>query len=155
MEDQKVRVARKRGAPYTVNCPRTKRIFRFAASKKNFEDVKSLPHETYMYLKDETTALDMGELVVVDEVVSKEFKEQMSEADFEKINENIHSREEVVALLEGNANTMKAELKKITEESEKNFINQVASEIKLDSQAKLTFLAQWVNPSVVDGENEE
>lgn len=140
------KLERKRASMFTVNCPFSKKIYRFNGSKKGFTDKKDIPEETYLWLLNSTTTFKDGELVISesDEEAIKEFEEQIFEEDLNEIKQNSHSREEIEELLNGNTNSMKAELKKITIAEEKQFVMQVAKDIKLDSKTKMDFLEEWV-----------
>lgn len=83
-----------------------------------------------------------GDLIIVgDTEVVEDVKEGI--ADIEQYEANALTREKALSILQGNANKMKAELNKVTSQDSKAFVIDLAKEIKLDSNAKLTFLAEW------------
>lgn len=145
----KIKLARYRSYPYTVNCPVTNKKWKWAGSINKKIDSKSIPEETYNWLVMETSAIKNGQLVVVDEKAKKELKDAMLDEDIKEIESNTHTREEVEKILKGNTNTMKSKLKDITSKDEKRFIINVAKEMKLDSTTKRSFLQEWVGHEIV------
>ena len=137
------KIARNRGTKFTVNCPITKKSYKFFGSKQGRTDIKEIPEETYLWLLSDTTAFSDGELALVDMEDKKELKEQSFDEDIEVIENNTHTRDEIIKILNGNTNSMKKKLESITIKEEKAFVMQVAKEVKLDSNAKLTFLETW------------
>lgn len=155
-----INVARYRNTPYTVNYypngSGTVKTYRWNASKKK-PDVQSVSQEVINWLAHNSVAFDDGELVIIeDSDVSKE--EAMNISDKESYENNTHTYDEIVKILEGNTNKLKAELKNVTVASEKNYILSVAKDIKLDSSSKQKILADWMGIPVemlFDDEAEE
>jgi hypothetical protein len=145
------RISRLRGTDFIVNCPLSKKTYKFNGAKGSSIDTKEIEEETYLWLLNSTTTFRDAELVVAEEHM-EEFKDQVLEEELETIKANSHSREEIVKLLEGNTNTMKKKLEEITQLEEKQFVAQVASEIKLDSVAKVEFIKSWSGIDVTDKE---
>lgn len=106
-----------------------------------------LPHEVVDWLLMNSVTFSEGELVIVED--SDEAKEIISNIDdTEKYENNTHSREEIVKILEGNFMKMKSELGKITVLQEKQYVVDLAKEIKLDSSSKQKYLADWLDVPV-------
>jgi len=143
MEDKKVKLERRRNTAFTVNCPKTNKTFIWNGAAGNKIDSKEIPQETYDWLFVSTTTFTSGELVPSELEAIEELQESLDEEDKERVQNNINTRAEIVELLEGNTNSMKAKLEKITEKSEKTFVIDIAKEIKLDSAAKREFLSKW------------
>lgn len=146
--EQMIKVARYRNTPYIFNFNSnggTKR-YEWAGSKNDKHDTKNLSVEAVDWLMMNSTCFKRGELVIIEE--SDETKEIVSNlgSDIEDYMNNTHSKEEIIAILEGHHQTMQKKLKEITVDSEKKFVIDVAKEIsdKLAS-GKLTFLAEWMN----------
>lgn len=138
---EKVMLGRYRNTEYIVNFDNKKYLWMGSKGKKI--DQKEVPMDLYNYLQMSTTCFAKGELVIIprnDE--EKELVEEIVEK--EEYLANTHTREEVIKLLEGNTNKMKAELEKITRKEEKQFVINVAKEINLDSAAKRKFLVEWL-----------
>lgn len=150
MSEQKtLKVARYRNSPYTVNFITNGglKTYQWASSKTNKTDVKALPSEVVDWLLMNSVTFSEGELVIVEE--TEEAKEAISNIDdTEKYENNTHSREEIVKILEGNFMKMKSELGKITVLQEKQYVVDVAKEIKLDSSSKQKYLADWLDVPV-------
>lgn len=137
-----IKLARYRNYGYTVNYNTMDGMYRtylWSGSKNGKADIKAVPEEVVQYLMMDTTAFRDGELAIVED--SNKTKEIVDNLDPEYKN-NSHSHEEVVKLLQGNTNKMKAELKKITNKEELRYVCDVAKEIKLDSNSKLAFLSK-------------
>lgn len=144
MAEEKVLVSHYRNYEYIVNYSNgdNSKTYRWAGAKNGKYDSKWIPKEVVDYLMMNGEAFESGELIVSQETPDvEEVLEGIS--DIEKYKANALSIEDVTALLQGNANKMKAELNKIEEKETKRFVVNVAKEIKLDSNAKLTFLAEW------------
>jgi hypothetical protein len=150
-----IKIARYRFAPYIVNYITNGGIktYTWTGSKGNKVDIKSIPEEVVDWLVMNSSCFREGELVIIED--TKEAKEIVENIDdVEEYRVNSHSKEEAVKLLEGNANKMKSELNKITNKDAKKFFIDVAKEIKLDSSAKQSFLAEWfgVKKDILFGE---
>ena len=143
-----IKIARYRGYPFTVNCPKTNKTYTWAGSMANKMDIKSIPQDTYDYLFMETTTFVDGALVVLDEDVKDEIKESMLEEEYAELESNTHTRGQIEKILNGNTNAMKAILEKITKKDEKRFVVGVAVELKLDSAAKRAFLCDWFGAAI-------
>lgn len=148
MEGQ-IKLARYRAGDYVVNYDNNGRLetFRWAGSKGDKIDIKSVPQHVVDYLNMNSVALSKGKLVIVsDDENSKNIKENISTDG--NLENNINTRQEIEAILKGNFPKMKSTLNKITEQSEKDFIIEVAQELKIDSVGKRKFLSEWIGITV-------
>ena len=140
-----IKVARYRNVPYVVNynlngMPRT---YTWAGSKNGKYEVKEIPEEVVNWLVMNSQCFNDGELVIVDESEdAKEIVDNIIEK--EQYENNTHTKEEIIKILNSNYNTMVSKLEKITVNEEKRFVIDVAKEIKLDSVKKQKYLADWV-----------
>lgn len=94
-----------------------------------------------------TTALKNGELVILDiesNENAKEIIDNMLESDSKQYEINSITKDEIINLLQGNYKKMEKELNKITSQSTKEFVLQVAKEIKIDSLTKQKILKNWI-----------
>jgi hypothetical protein len=142
--EQLIKIARHRTSPYIVNYPfnGAHKIYTWAGSKGNKTDIKTVPQEVVDYLMMNSACFRLGELAIIED--TEEAKEVVANIDdVEEYKNNTHSKEEVVKILEGNFMKMKSELAKVTNKSEMKFFIDVAKEIKVDSNSKLKFLAEW------------
>jgi len=94
-----------------------------------------------------TACFDKGQLVIQeDDVIVNEIKDTITEVDTYENNTN--TKEDIEKLLGGNINKLKAELKKITVDSEKQFVIDIASDMKENlTKGKLDALAEWMGVS--------
>jgi hypothetical protein len=141
-----IKVARLRNRPYKVNYvdDGIKKTYVWSGSKGSIIDTKDIPEEVVNYLLMFTTCFKEGDLKIIENDESS--KELASNIDNkEQYDNNTHSKEEIIRLLEGNFMKMKSELSKITVKQEKEFVVEVAKEINLDSSSKRQFIAEWVN----------
>jgi hypothetical protein len=148
-----INVARHKTFPYTVNFKAdggSVKQFTWNGSTGKKIDIKAIPEEVVDWLITNTVCFKEGELKIVDEDAELEFLDNVSEEDKESYLNNTNSKSDIVKLLEGNANTMKAKLEKITTQTEKLFVIEVAKEIKLDSSTKQKFLAEWAGYKAED-----
>lgn len=139
-----IKIARYRTTPYHVNYNMNGLLksYTWAGSKGTKVDVKSIPQEVVDYLLMNSVCFKEGELAIIED--TEEAKEVVSYIeDVEEYRNNTHSKEDAIKILEGNFSKMKSELGKITNKGEKKFFIDTAKEIKLDSNAKLKFLAEW------------
>lgn len=145
MAKETVKLARHRATDYYVNYPTNNGGFKsyvWSGSKGKRIDTKEVPLEVIDYLMVNSRCFKEGELRIVEDTPeAKEIIETIPEK--EEYEMNSHTKEEVESLLSGNFNKMKSELTKITNKDEKKFFIEVAKEIKLDSNSKLKFLAEW------------
>lgn len=143
--EKMIKIARYRNTPYTVNYNMNNgamKSYQWSGSTTNKIDIKPVPEEVVNWLLMNSVTFRDAELVIVDD--SEDAKEVIDNiGDVEEYQNNAHSREDVVKLLKGNVNKLKAELKKITVDSEKRFIIEVAKEEKIDSNAILKALSEW------------
>ena len=146
------KIARYRSFEFIVNCPHTQKVYKFLGSRNGFTDIKELPEETYNWLMSSTTTFTDGELVLVEDEAKEELKNATYEEEFEKIEANTHTRDEIVKILNGNTNSMKKQLEAITIPEEKRFVVEIAKDIKLDSVAKIDFIKAWSGVDVHDEE---
>jgi hypothetical protein len=142
--EKTIKVARYRTSPYIVNYITNggMKTYAWSGSKGKKVDIKEIPVEVVDWLVMNSACFRDGELAIIED--SEEAKEIVENIDdVEEYRNNTHSKEEIIQLLNGNINKMKSALNKITNKGEKKFVIEVAKEIKLDSNAKLTFLADW------------
>lgn len=143
---EKIKLARHRNTSYFVkyDADGSNRQWSWAGSRNGRVDVKEVPKEVVEWLQMNSICFDKGELVIVeDNDFTKEVKDGIVE--IETYENNTHSKEEIEKLLNGNINKMKSELKKITVDSEKQFVIEVASTLKDDlTKGKLDFLSEWM-----------
>lgn len=142
-----IKLARYRHTPYYVRCTVNggEKKYVWAGSKNNRAEIKEVPKEVVDYLLINSTCFDKGELVILeDNEHAKEAVDNITEK--EKYKNNSHSREEIEKLLKGNINKMKSELNKIDVDSEKQFVLEIAKDMKDDlTNGKVQFLADWLN----------
>lgn len=145
MQD-KIKLARYRNTSYFVryNADGSNRQYIWNGSKNGKAEIKEVPIEVVQWLQMNSICFDKGELVIVDETdESKEIKDGIVE--IETYENNTHTKEDIEKLLTGNINKLKAELKKITVDSEKQFVIDVAISLKDDlTKGKLDALADWM-----------
>ncbi|KON87346.1 hypothetical protein AF332_11255 [Sporosarcina globispora] len=143
---EKIKLARHRNTSYFVryDADGSNRQWSWAGSRNGKIDTKEVPKEVVEWLQMNSVCFDKGELVIVeDNEFTKDVKDGIVE--IETYENNTHSKEEIEKLLGGNINKMKAELKKITVDSEKQFVIEVASALKDDlTKGKLDFLSEWM-----------
>jgi hypothetical protein len=143
---EKIKLARYRNTSYFVryDADGSNRQWSWAGSRNGKVDIKEVPKEVVEWLQMNSICFDKGELVILEETEdTKEIKDGIVE--IEAYENNTHSKEEIEKLLSSNINKMKAELNKITVDSEKQFVIEVASEMKDDiTKGKLDFLSQWM-----------
>lgn len=150
---EKVKLARYRNTSYFVryDADGSNRQYSWNGSKNGKPEIKEVPREVVDWLQMSTICFDKGELVLVeDNETTKELKDGIVE--HETYENNTHTQEEIEKLLKGNINKMKAELKKITVDSEKQFVIEVASAFKDElTKGKLDALADWmkIDPSIL------
>lgn len=148
MAEKTIKVSRYRGGDYTVNYDNNGRLMKYiwSGSKGNKIDTKLLPEYVVDWLIVSTSAIKNGSLVIEDDENSKEITDNINYK--EEIKNSIHTRAEIEKILKGNTNTMKSRLDKITNETEKNFVVDVAQDMKIDSMAKREFLAEWADVNI-------
>ncbi|AKO91914.1 hypothetical protein BEH_07245 [Priestia filamentosa] len=141
---KEIKIARYRNTPYTVNFTTNggMKTYKWTGVKGKKADIKPIPEEVVDWLLMNSICFREGELKIIED--TEEAKQAVENIDDKEAYENnSHSKEEVISALEGNFNKMKSVLNKVTNKDEKKFIIDVAKEIKLDSNAKLKFLAEW------------
>lgn len=142
MENEKILLERHRKRDYTVRFE-GKRYF-WAGAKGNIISKVSVPREVYDYLAMSTNCLTNGELIV-SSTTSKDLKEELDNEIYEreKLEANSLTREEVEKILKGNMAYMKSSLEKVTSFSTKQFVLDVAKEIKISNVNKQKFIKDW------------
>jgi hypothetical protein len=144
--EKMIKIERRRNSPYVLNFKNNGNLKRYewSGSKGIKIDTKELPEDVVNYLLMTSRCFTDGELKIVkDSEIAEELISNID--DIEKYENNTHTRKEIVKILEGNTNSMKKELSKITVSTEKSFVIDVAKEINLDSATKREFLASWMN----------
>lgn len=143
---EKVKLARYRNTSYFVryDADGSSRQYSWNGSKNGKPDIKEVPREVVDWLSMNSICFDKGELVILeDNETAKEIKDGIVE--IETYENNTHTQEEIEKILTGNINKMKSELNKITVDSEKQFVIEVASSLKNElTKGKLDFLAEWM-----------
>ena len=91
-----------------------------------------------------TNCLKNGELIVSANT-PKELKEELDNEIYEKEEQEANSltREDVEKILKGNMASMKSALEKVTSFSAKQFVLDVAKEMKLSNVNKQKFIKDW------------
>lgn len=142
MENQKVLLERHRKREYTVRFE-NKRYF-WAGAKGNIISKVYVPREVYDYLAMSTNCLKNGELIISSNTPT-ELKEELDNEIYEKDEQeaNALTREDVEKILKGSLPNMKTALEKITSFSTKQFILDIAKEIKISNVNKQKFIKDW------------
>lgn len=146
-----VRLTRKRPSDYVVNYNNgIKNIpFKWVGATPKREFTLAVPREVFDWLNMNTNAIRSGALVIADTEPDKEEIIQNEIMDTEEYLANTHSRADLIALLKGNINKMKKELKQITSRQEKKFVKQVADELNNSEEGlnstKYNFIVEWYN----------
>lgn len=147
--NETIKLARYRNTSYFVKYTGNgqERQYTWSGSKNGRPDVKVVPREVVDWLTMNTSCFDKGQLVIQEEdLIVNEIKDTITEVD--TYENNTHTKEDIEKLLGGNINKLKAELKKITVDSEKQFVIDVASDMKDDlTKGKLDALADWMGVS--------
>lgn len=132
---------RHKPSEYVVNHEGKRYVW--AGSKGNKVGTRTVASEVFDYLSMFTTCFIDGELVISAKTPNaKEIKEEMYGK--EEYEANALTKEEVITILKGNMKKMESELKKITSESTKKYVLDVAKEIKLDNYNKQKFIKEWI-----------
>lgn len=143
--EEKIKLARYKKTPYSVRFEGKR--YEWGGSKGKQYSIKEVPPEVVDYLSLNTTALKNGELVILDiesNENAKEIIDNMLESDSKQYEINSITKDEIINLLQGNYKKMEKELNKITSQSTKEFVLQVAKEIKIDSLTKQKILKNWI-----------
>lgn len=140
-----IKLARYRNSDYIVRCEidGNKKVYQWKGSKGKKFDQKSVPEAVIDWLNMNTQALSNGELVILeDNEDTKRLKDDIVEK--ERYEQNTHTREDIEKVLKGNFPKMKKKLNEITVDGEKQFILDVAEELKDDlPNGKTKFIAEW------------
>ncbi|MBG9776194.1 hypothetical protein [Brevibacillus laterosporus] len=159
--EKMIKVARYRNTPYVVNYQFSngnEKAYHWTGSTKSKTDIKEVPQQLVDYLLMSSQTFRDGELVIIDD--SEEAKEALDNiVDKDNYASNTRQRQDIVALLKLNPTKLKTELKKVTADSEKRFILDVAKEENIDSATTRKILADWSEiPQDIlfdDGESQE
>lgn len=144
-EEKNVMVARYRPSDFIVNYVSfngDRKRYVWNGSKGERFDKKLIPQSVVDDLTMTDSLFSDGELVLLDEESEKILLEGID--DMEKYKNNTHSKQEIKEILGESLVSMKAKLKKIDVTEEKQFVVDIAREVKLDSKNKLKFLAEWL-----------
>lgn len=139
---EKVILERHKVGDYIINFENKSYII--PGSKRNIIGKKEVPYSVYEYLTMFTSCFKDGELVI--KAKDEKEKEELLE-DFygkEEYEINALTKEEVTKLLTGNLKKMESELKKITSDTTKRFVLDVAKEIKIENANKQRFIKEWL-----------
>lgn len=151
-ENKDVILERRRATDYLVNFNTGfgKPVpYLFAGAKHGRPSKRPVPFEVYDWLVLYTDALKNGELILAEdngEDTIKDLVTGITDEELKEISDNSHSYEEIQAILEGNINTMKSKLKKITQLEEKRFVVKVMNDIKAKdgfNDKKEAFIKEW------------
>lgn len=146
MQEEKIHLERRRHSDYVVNYTMgTNKIpYKWNAFVKGRSPhVLAVPREVFDYLNMSTDCIRNAELVVSEKQPNKA-EVEIDIVEVDDISNNSHTHAEIVALLNGNFNKMKSELKKVTVPTEKRFIKSVTEEIKDElNGAKYKFVTEW------------
>ena len=142
MENQKVLLERHRKRDYTVRFE-NKRYF-WAGAKGNIISKVLVPREVYDYLAMSSNCFKNGELIV-SPTLPEEFREELNSEIYEREEHEANSltRGDVEKILKGNMAYMKSALEKITSFSTKQFVLDIAKEMKISNVNKQKFLKDW------------
>jgi len=138
---EKVVLERHKVGNYIINFENKSYII--PGSKGQIVGKKEVPYSVYEYLTMFTDCFKDGELVI--QAKTNEEKELLN--DFygkEEYEANALTKEEVINLLKGNLKKMEAELSKVTSDTTKRFVLDVAKEIKIENATKQKFLKEWL-----------
>lgn len=151
--DEKVLLVRNRPADYYVNYHNglrqmTYRWNGFVKGRK--PHVQAVPREVFDFINTSGGTIQTGELVVAPEEPNRD--ELLGQIlDVEEVLQNVHTRDEIVAILNGGIAKMKSELNKITVASEKKFVMDIAEELEDDlSGAKSKWIEAWFKEELVE-----
>lgn len=138
---EKVILERHKIGDYIINFESKSYII--PGSKGKIIGTKEVPYSVYEYLTMFTDCFKDGELVI--QVKTNDEKELLS--DFygkEEYEANALKKDDIVKLLSGNLKKMESELNKITSNTTKRFVLDVAKEIKVENATKQRFLKEWL-----------
>ena len=151
----KVKVERRRKGSFFVNFPRGNGMYdryMWNGAKANYKDIKEIPADVVNWLAHQTSTLADGHLVVVEEENMSQEAQQVVEnikEEVKDIDTKTHTYEEIKELLTGHlTNEKKATLSKIETREEKEFVLEVAKDMKLDSVVKQKFIAEMLDVDV-------
>jgi len=137
MEEKMVLLENRKSRPYTIGHESLRGgKFQFPPAKNGKPYQKEMSEEIIDFLR-RGSCFEKGNLYIVD-------KEYRDEVITEQELLNSHTRDEVLAMLEGTLANLKEAVKGISSDNEKSFIFEVAKEIKLDSKGKRKFLLKWL-----------
>lgn len=142
MDNERVLLERHKSRDYTVRYD-NKRYF-WSGSKGNIISKVYVPREVYDYLAMSTNCLKKGELIVSKDT-PKELKEDLDNEIYEKeeCEANSLTREDVEKMLKGSASNIKKALDKITSFTTKQFVLDVAKDMKIDNSSKQKLIRDW------------
>lgn len=142
MENERVLLERHKGRDYTVRYD-NKRYF-WSGAKGNIVSKVYVPREVYDYLAMSTNCFKKGELII-SKSTPKELKEDLDNEIYEReeFEANSLTREDVEKILKGNTSSIKKSLDKITSFSTKQFVLDVARDMKIDNSSKQKLIRDW------------
>lgn len=140
--EEKIILERHRRRDYTVRFE-GKRYF-WASAKGNIISKVAVPREVYDYLAMSTNCFKNGELIISRDI-SEELKEELENEIYEKEEHlaNSLTREDVEKILKGTIPNLKSNLEKITAPSTKQFVLDIAKELKITNVNKQKFIKEW------------
>lgn len=137
MEQEKVILERHKPTDFIVNYENKRVVWR--GSKGKMLDKKEVNRDLFDYLAMSTKAISDGALVISDKVINKsEILDEL--VDKEAYESNALTKDEVIKLLDSKFDKMAKEFEKITSQSTKQFILEVAKEMGLESSKKQKYI---------------
>ena len=121
------------------------RTYEWKGIRGNIVDRKELTDDAFMALMQCSNDIQNGRLVIVKNDKNKDIIEY---AETEEYKVNARTKDEVVKLLKGNADTLKKELSKITDKDELLFFVDVYKTEDIDSVSKQKIIAEALETDV-------
>lgn len=145
--EEKIILERHKKRDYTVWFDKKK--YFWASAKGNIVSKVNVPREVYDYLAMSTNCFKNGELILA-KATSPELTEELVDEIFEREQQEANSltREEVEKILKGTVKAMEEELSKITSDTTKTFVLDVAKEIKMSNANKQKFIRDWIGTEI-------
>lgn len=143
MEDKMIKIENPRSIEYQHRYifpnGRDEFTYTWKASTQKTSFVVDVPEYVYVDIRDNTTAFRKGKLKVAEAEQDTQIKEEI---EYLTDDVKVYTVKEITDLLNGNINKLKKELTKDTDKSIIQDFARVAKDIKLDSRAKLAYLAE-------------
>lgn len=145
--EEKIILERHKKRDYTVWFDKKK--YFWASAKGNIVSKVNVSREVYDYLAMSTNCFKNGELILAS-TTSPELTEELVDEIFEKELQEANSltREQVEKILKGTVKGMEEELAKITSDTTKTFVLDVAKEMKITNANKQKFIRDWMGTEI-------